>query len=145
MHLLRADARRDCVPALERPVSKRARATLPLLIAPVAIALTAVLGETVGLSTIPVLGLTVFVAVAGGLVAHRTVASVLAGVVLLLARPFAAGDRLRLYVPELGEVAEAVLLRTGLVTSTLCTGSGVLVVPNRALLRIPPSLPAAPA
>jgi len=86
-----------------------------------------------------VLGLASFVAVAGALVAHRTVASLLAGAVLLLARPFAAGDRLRLYVPELGAVAEAVLLRTGLVTSTLCTGSGVLVVPNRALLRVPPS------
>ena len=145
MHLLRADARRACAPGVDRPASRRARATAPLVVAPVFIALTAVLGVTLGLPAAFVLGLTVLVAVTGAVIAHRTVASVLAGAVLLLARPFAPGDRLRGYVPELGGVTEAVLLRIGLVTTTLCTGSGVLVVANHQLLRVPPVGEAEPA
>jgi small-conductance mechanosensitive channel len=138
MHQLRADARRACAPGVDRPASRRARATAPLVLAPVLIGGTAGLGVAAGLSTAAVLGLAVAVTLVGALIAHRTVASVLAGAVLLLARPFAPGDRLRVYVPELGGVTEAVLLRIGLVTTTLCTGSGVLVVANNQLLRVPP-------
>ena len=145
MHLLRADARRACAPGGERPRSQRARATAPLVAAPVMIALTALFGAAIGLPVAFVLGLTVLVAVTGAVIAHRTVASVLAGAVLLLARPFAPGDRLRMYVPELGGVTEAVLLRIGLVTTTLCTSSGVLVVANNQLLRVPPANRPAPA
>jgi len=106
-------------------------------VAPAVVAATAVLAVLCGLATGTVLMITAAAALAAGLVAHRTGASLLAGVVLALARPFAPGERLRLDVPELGGVAEAQLLRTGLLTTTLCTGSGVLVVPNAELLRVP--------
>jgi small-conductance mechanosensitive channel len=136
MQLLRAEARRPCAGRRE---PDRTRAGFPLLLAPVTIALTAVGATVVGLTPLGVLLVTALVAVAGALVAHRTVTNVLAGGLLVLARPFTPGDRLRLYVPELARIEEAQLMHIGVVTTTLCTGSGVLVVPNAQLLRVPPA------
>jgi small-conductance mechanosensitive channel len=101
----------------------------------VAIVLTALVSALAGLSLPFVVAITLGVVVLGGVVAHRTVASVLSGLMLLLARPYAPGDRLRLHVDELGGPAEVEVLRIGLVTTTLCTGAGVLVLPNVRLLR----------
>jgi small-conductance mechanosensitive channel len=114
-------------------------ATAPLVVAPFVVGLAAGLAAVCGLSLLAVIGVAAAVAVAGALIAHRTVASVLAGLVLLLAQPYAPGERLRLYVPELGRVTEADVLRIGLVTTTLCTGLGVVVLPNRQLLAGAPS------
>lgn len=164
MQLLRAEARRTCaeprgpvasprtrfprtrvtqsVPTIESGRllhSPRARAGLPLLLAPVTIAATAVVAVAAGLSARAVLLVSAAVALAGGVLAHRAVGRLFAGAVLLLARPFAPGDRLRLYVPELGRVVETQLLRIGLLTATLCTESGVLRVPTGELLRVPPA------
>jgi small-conductance mechanosensitive channel len=146
MPILRAEARRGCTPAVSRPVrttrrpartagTARTRALLPVLAAPVAIVLTGVLTALAGASGLIVLASTLLVAVGGGLVAHRTVSSFLAGLLLLLARPYAPGDRLLLPIDELGGPAEVEVLRVGLVTTTLCTGTGVLVLPNDRLLR----------
>jgi small-conductance mechanosensitive channel len=70
--------------------------------------------------------------------AHRTVRSLLAGAGLALARPFSAGERVRLYVPELHGVVEAEIVRIGAANTTLATGTGILVVPNARMLRRPP-------
>lgn len=164
MQLLRAEARRSCAEArgsvspartlfprtrVTGPVrsvaaggrlhSPRARAWLPPLLAPVTVSLSAVAATLAGLSALAVLLVSAAVALVGALLAHRAVGRFFAGLVLLLARPFAPGDRLRLYVPELGRVAETELLRIGLLTATLCTDSGVLVVPTGELLRVPPA------
>ena len=164
MQLLRAEARRSCAEArgavpssrtrfphtrLPGPVpsggaahglhSPRARAWLPLLLAPVTVSLTGVIAILAGLPALTVLLVTAAVALGGALLAHRAVGRFFAGAVLLLARPFAPGDRLRVYVAELGGVTEAELLRVGLLTTTLCTDSGVLVVPTGELLRVPPA------
>jgi Mechanosensitive ion channel len=136
------DARRACsarrdepsAPVGPTPAATRARATAPIVLAPFAIALAAVGAAACGLSFAAVVAVALSVAVAGAAVAHRTVSSVLAGVVLVLARPYEPGERLRVHLPELGGPTEAEVLRIGLVTTTLCTGAGVLVLPNRRLL-----------
>jgi Mechanosensitive ion channel len=163
MQLLRTEARRSD-PELRRPApssrtrfpctrlsgslpsvgsarhlhSPRARAWLPLLAAPLTVSLAAVLAAFAGLSSVGVVLVAVAVGLAGGVLAHRAVSRFFAGAVLLLARPFVPGDRLRVYVAELGGVTEAELVRVGLLTTTLCTDSGVLIVPTGELLRVPP-------
>ena len=119
--------------------SPRARAWLPLLLAPVTVSLAAVIATSIGLSAFGVLLVAIVVAVVGGLIAHRAAGRLVTGAVLVVARPFAPGDRVRVYVPELGRTADAELLRIGPLTTTLCTDSGVLVVPTGELLRPPPA------
>jgi small-conductance mechanosensitive channel len=98
-----------------------------------------VVTTSAGWSATAVLLACALVAVVGGVLAHRAVGRLVSGSMLAVARPFAPGDRLRLYVPELGRVAEAELVRVGPLTATLCTDSGVLVVPTGDLLRLPPA------
>jgi len=164
MQLLRAEARRTCADArgpagsartpfpstrIDRAVpavlparglhSPRARAWLPLLLAPVTVSVAAIVATLSGLPAFGVLLVAAAVAVGGGLIAHRAARRLVTGAVLVVARPFAPGDRVRVYVPELGRVLDAELLRIGPLTTTLCTDSGVLVVPTGELLRTPPA------
>jgi small-conductance mechanosensitive channel len=120
-------------------VSPRTRAGLPFLLAPVTVSGVAIVGTLAGLSISAVIVVAAITAVLGALVAHRSVARLLSGSMLSVARPFAPGDRLRAYVPELGRVVEAELVRIGPLTTTLCTDTGVLVVPTGDLLRVPPA------
>jgi small-conductance mechanosensitive channel len=117
------------------------RVTAPLLAAVVFIGGTAVTASLAALSALAVLGLTIAVALGGAIVMRRTLGSLLAGVGLLLVRPYAAGERLRLNSPCDGAPIEAEVVRVGLVNTTLATDDGVLVVPNTSLLR---GLPAEP-
>jgi small-conductance mechanosensitive channel len=119
--------------------SPRARAWLPLLLAPLTVSLAAIVATLCGLPGFEVVLVAVLVAIAGGLLAHRAARRLVTGAVLVVARPFAPGDRVRVYVPELGRTADAELLRIGPLTTTLCTDSGVLVVPTGELLAPPPA------
>ena len=164
MQVLRAEARRTCAGArgpagsartpfpstrIDKPVptvaparglhSPRARAWVPLLLAPLTVSLAAIAATLSGLPAFGVLLVALAVAVIGGLVAHRAAGRLVTGAVLVVARPFAPGDRVRVYVAELGRLADAELLRIGPLTTTLCTDSGVLVVPTGDLLRTPPA------
>lgn len=125
---VRDAADRDCPAARDRAP---ARVTLPVLSAVVVISATAIVASLLGLPVSAVLAVTALVAIAGACVAHRTVTNVLAGLVLLLVRPYAPGERLRL---ELAEPVEAELVRIGFANTTLATEAGLLLVPNRRLL-----------
>jgi hypothetical protein len=57
---------------------------------------------------------------------------VFAGLVLLLVRPYAPGERL---VLQLREPVEAELVRVGFANTTLCSRHGLITVPNSRLLR----------
>lgn len=139
MHDLRADARRTG-PARREPVPPTpAPLTVPLIAAVVVISAAAVVSTGLGLSPFAVLAITLAVALAGALVAHRTVGGVLAGALLLLVRPYYPGERVRLTLPPHG-IVEAELVRIGLVNTTLCTGAGLVVVPNSRLLRGAPQV-----
>jgi small-conductance mechanosensitive channel len=75
-------------------------------------------------------------------IAHRTVSSTLAGVALLVVRPYAAGERVLMQSPVDGCLIEAVVVHVGIANTTLATDTGLLVVPNRRLLRNPPAVTA---
>lgn len=108
---------------------------MPLLAAVAIIPATAVVCAASGLSLAAVLGVTAAVAVAGAVLAHRTLGNLAAGVALLLIRPYAPGERVRLNAPQRGGAVEAVLVRIGVANSVLATETGLLVVANKMLLK----------
>jgi small-conductance mechanosensitive channel len=134
MQLLRADARRATTARREQASTNPAHLTLPLLAAVLAISGAAYVSTLVGLPLLAVVAVTLVVAVTGAVIAHRPLANVLAGVTLLVVRPFAPGERIRLTAPSDGPALEAEIVRVGLANTTLCTGSGLLVVPNSRML-----------
>ena len=134
MHGMRADARRATCARREQADASPIRLTFPVLSAVVGIGAAAVISSHIGLSLTAVLGITLAVAVTGAAIAHRSVRNVLAGITLLVVRPFAPGERVRLATPAGGAPLDAEILRVGLANTTLCTGTGLLVVPNSRML-----------
>jgi small-conductance mechanosensitive channel len=135
MPVLRADARRATLARREQAAASPVRLTVPVLSAVVAIGAAALISAFVGLPLLAVFGITLTVAVLGAVVAHRPVQNVLAGITLLVVRPFAPGERVRLDATLDGAPIVAEIVRVGLANTTLCTGTGLLVVPNSQLLR----------
>jgi small-conductance mechanosensitive channel len=107
---------------------------VPLLLAVAVIGSAALVSAALGLSLGAVLAVTAVVAVTGAVIAHRTVRSLSAGVALLLIRPYAPGERVRLHSAAHGGLVEAEVVRIGLANTTLATDTGLLVVPNHRLL-----------
>jgi small-conductance mechanosensitive channel len=138
MQVLRTDARRAAIARREQVSATPARLTFPILAAVVVIGSAALVSALVGLPLTAVLGITVAVAVAGAVIAHRPVLNVLAGITLRVVRPFAPGERVRLNTPTGAPPVEAELVRVGLANTTLCTESGLLVVPNSQMLQRAP-------
>ena len=106
---------------------------MPLTTAVVTIGAAALVTSALGMTPLLVISITLAVAIAGGIVARRTVTSLLVGVGLLLVRPYEPGERLLLRLPD--AIVEAEVVRIGLVNTTLATPDGLLVVGNTYLLR----------
>jgi small-conductance mechanosensitive channel len=135
------DARRTArLRAFASPVPVRVPVLASLAAVMLASSFCAVIGWSIGTSLVVVAAVLLGCAA----LAHRTVSSVLAGVALLVVRPYAAGERVRMPVPDDWGVLEAVVVHVGIANTTLAADTGVLVVPNRRLLRNPPT-PSPPA
>jgi small-conductance mechanosensitive channel len=134
MHDLRDDARRARVARRERVSSTPARVLAPLVAIAAVISAAAVITGLAGLPILVAVAVTAVVAIGAAAIARRTLGSLLSGLTLLLVRPYAPGERVRLYSPELGSVVDAEVVRVGIVNTTLAAATGVLVVPNTMLL-----------
>jgi small-conductance mechanosensitive channel len=75
-----------------------------------------------------------FTAVIFGLAAQQTLGNLIAGTVLLSARPFKVGDRVRLQGGTVGAPNEGVVSSLGLLYTTLASGEDSIMVPNSAVL-----------
>src|ERR1019366_5027817 len=75
-----------------------------------------------------------FTAVVFGLAAQQTLGKLFAGLVLLTARPFRVGERIRLQAGALGGVIEGVVSSLGLMYTTLARGEDRIMVPNNGVL-----------
>jgi small conductance mechanosensitive channel len=75
-----------------------------------------------------------FTAVVLGLAAQQTLGNVFAGLVLLTARPFRVGERVRLQAGALGGVHEGVVSSLGLMYTTLARGEDRIMIPNNGVL-----------
>lgn len=75
-----------------------------------------------------------FTAVVLGLAAQQTLGNLIAGTVLLSARPFRVGERVRLQAGGLAGQAEGVVSSLGLLYTTLARGEDRIMVPNSVVL-----------
>jgi small-conductance mechanosensitive channel len=75
-----------------------------------------------------------FTAVIFGLAAQQTLGNVIAGTVLLSARPFRVGDRVRLQGGPLAGQLEGTVSSLGLLYTTLAKGEDSVMVPNSVVL-----------
>ena len=131
------DAGRALGPALFRRLDPGTAGTVGFLIrlATVLIALLVAL-RVAGLEprTLAVGG--AFTAVVFGLAAQQTLGNLFAGVVLLSARPFRVGDRVRLQGGPLAGQAEGVVSTLGLLYTTFDQGDDTVMVPNSVVLNV---------
>jgi small-conductance mechanosensitive channel len=77
-----------------------------------------------------------FTAVVLGLAAQQTLGNVFAGTVLLSARPFRVGERVRLTGGILAGSVEGVVSSQGLFYTTLLSGGDRTLIPNSAMLQL---------
>jgi small-conductance mechanosensitive channel len=77
-----------------------------------------------------------FTAVILGLAAQQTLGNLFAGTVLLSARPFRVGERVRLQGGPLAGQIEGVVSSLGLLYTTFATGDDAIMVPNSVVLNV---------
>jgi small conductance mechanosensitive channel len=75
-----------------------------------------------------------FTAVLLGLAAQQTLGNLIAGTVLLSARPFRVGERIRLQGGGVGGSLEGTVAALGLLYTTLASGEDSILVPNSVVL-----------
>ena len=71
-----------------------------------------------------------------GLAAQQTLGNLFAGVVLLSARPFVVGDRVRLQGGDLAGEMEGIVASLGLLHTVFSNGDDLILVPNRTVLNV---------
>jgi small conductance mechanosensitive channel len=69
-----------------------------------------------------------------GLAAQQTVGNLIAGTVLLSARPFRVGDRVRMHAGGVAGTVEGAVASLGLLYTTLANGADRIMVPNNVVL-----------
>jgi small-conductance mechanosensitive channel len=79
---------------------------------------------------------TAFTAVIFGLAAQQTLGNLIAGTVLLSARPFRVGERVRLQGGPLAGQIEGTVSSLGLLYTTFATGDDSIMVPNSVVLNV---------
>jgi small conductance mechanosensitive channel len=122
-------------PDLMRRMDPGTAGTLGFLVRLVTIAIVTVVALRIaGLTprTLAVGG--AFTAVVVGLAAQQTLGNLIAGTVLLSARPFRVGERVRLQAGGLAGEAEGVVSSLGLLYTTLARGEDRIMVPNSVVL-----------
>ena len=77
-----------------------------------------------------------FTAVVLGLAAQQTLGNLFAGLVLLSARPFRVGERVRLQGGGVAGTLEGVVSSLGLLYTTLASGDDSIMVPNSVVLNL---------
>ncbi len=75
-----------------------------------------------------------FTAVVVGLAAQQTLGNLFAGMVLLSARPFRLGERIRLQAGAVGGTVEGIVSQQGLLYTTLARGDDRIQIPNNVVL-----------
>jgi small-conductance mechanosensitive channel len=129
------DVGRAAAPSFFRRLDPATAGTLGFLIRLVTLAVTALVALLIaGLNpqTLAVGG--AFTAVVLGLAAQQTLGNLIAGMVLLSARPFRVGERVRLQAGPLAGQVEGVVSSLGLLYTTFAHGEDVIMVPNSVVL-----------
>ncbi len=139
MSMLREDTRKAYTARRER-VAMNAAVVMSLL--PLAVAVALVL-PAMFLAVVPAVAVAMIGLAVVAVVARRSLSNMLAALTLFVAQPYTTGERIRLYASDAFGVIEAEVLHISLLRTTLCTGEGVVVVPNIRMLRAAPEQAAA--
>jgi small conductance mechanosensitive channel len=132
---LARDLGRFSAPALFRRMDPATAGTVGFLIRLVFLAAAALFAlRAAGLQpeTLAVGG--AITAVVFGLAAQQTLGNLIAGMVLISARPFKVGDRVRLQAGGLAGQVEGVVASLGLLYTTFAQGQDSIMVPNNVVL-----------
>jgi small conductance mechanosensitive channel len=122
-------------PVLFRRMDPAMAGTVAFLIRLVAILLTVFGGLAAAGASLQTLALGgAFTAVIFGLAAQQTLGNLFAGIVLITARPFRVGERVRLQAGAVGGTIEGIVSSLGLLYTTFARGQDRIKVPNNVVL-----------
>ena len=131
------DIGRSLGPALFRRLEPATAGTVGFLIRLVTIIVALVVALRVAGIEPKTLALgTAFTAVIFGLAAQQTFGNLIAGMVLLSARPFRVGERVRLQGGNLAGQIEGIVSSLGLLYTTFSSGEDSIMVPNSVVLNV---------
>lgn len=131
------DAGRAFGPALFRRLEPATAGTVGFLIRLVAIAVTLWIAlEVAGVKAQTLALGGALTAVILGLAAQQTFGNVIAGMVLLSARPFRVGERVRLQGGALAGQVDGIVSSLGLLYTTFAAGEESIMVPNSVVLNV---------
>jgi small conductance mechanosensitive channel len=129
------DLGRAAAPTFFRRMDPATAGTVGFLIRLVATAIMLVVtARVVGFHPSTIVAGGAFTAVIFGLAAQQTLGNVIAGMVLLSARPFRVGERIRLQAGAVGGFTEGVVSSLGLLYTTLARGDDRIMIPNNVVL-----------
>jgi small-conductance mechanosensitive channel len=129
------DVGRAAAPTFFRRMDPATAGTVGFLIRLVTLGITLLLALRVaGAGSTTILTTSTFTAVVLGLAAQQTLGNLIAGVVLLSARPFRVGERVRLQAGAVGGSAEGIVSSLGLLYTTLARGEDQIMIPNNVVL-----------
>ena len=109
--------------------------TVGFLVRLVTVVITVVVAlDVAGLSAGSLVATSAFTAVILGLAAQQTLGNLFAGMVLISARPFRVGERVRFQAGAVGGQIEGIVSSLGLLYTTLVQGDDRIMVPNNVVL-----------
>ncbi len=122
-------------PALFKRMDPATAGTVEFLIRLLAVAATILGALAVGGISLQALAVGgAFTAIVAGLAAQQTLGNLFAGMVLLSARPFRLGERVRLQAGQLAGGVDGVVASLGLLYTTLSRGDERVMIPNTLVL-----------
>jgi small conductance mechanosensitive channel len=129
------DVGRAAAPTLFKRMDPSTAGTVGFLVRLVTVAITlGVALDIAGASASSLVAGSAFTAVILGLAAQQTLGNLFAGMVLLSARPFRVGERVRLQAGAVGGQLEGIVSSLGLLYTTLARGEDRIMVPNNVVL-----------
>jgi small-conductance mechanosensitive channel len=129
------DIGRIAGPTFFRRMDPGTAGTVGFLVRLVTVVITVVVALDVGgLSAGSLVATSAFTAVILGLAAQQTLGNLFAGMVLLSARPFRVGERVRFQAGAVGGQIEGIVSSLGLLYTTLVQGDDRIMVPNNVVL-----------
>jgi small conductance mechanosensitive channel len=132
---LAADVGRAAGPTFLRRMDPATAGTVGFLMRLATIGISLLLAlSTAGLGTGTIAAGGAFTAVIFGLAAQQTLGNLIAGMVLLSARPFRVGERVRFQAGAVGGSVEGIVSSLGLLYTTLSQGYDRVMIPNNVVL-----------
>jgi small-conductance mechanosensitive channel len=122
-------------PTMFRRMDPGTAGTVGFIIRLITLAITILIALSVaGVNTASLIAGSAFTAVVLGLAAQQTLGNLFAGLVLLTARPFRVGERVRLQAGALGGIHEGIVSSLGLMYTTLARGEDQIMIPNSGVI-----------